>query len=264
MPKDIPLKGLQKSPDKQNFYYSFDYLWVHVITISIKDDYSPGSEQYLWLHQDLERAHERVLDSNDQIKWIIVLGHTPLYSSSNGHTGGNKELKKAVEPLFLEYGVDLALWGDDHVYERTYPIYDEQEDTSSITIRKVYRTHYEYTHLPVFVHPKKPIHLLTGTAGIGLDGWLSEEKPSWSAVREIEHGHVKIAIGRDILKVEFIRMSDKMRMDEFWISKEHDNNGSGFLPFSILWIPVAIVPIVYAARRRYFSGLSPNNFKRVV
>ncbi len=36
MPKDIPLNGVRKSLDKQNFYYSFDYMWVHVVTISIK------------------------------------------------------------------------------------------------------------------------------------------------------------------------------------------------------------------------------------
>ena len=38
-----------------------------------------------------------------------------LYSSSNGHTGGNKELKESMEDLLNTYNVSLALWGDGKV-----------------------------------------------------------------------------------------------------------------------------------------------------
>jgi len=298
MPKDIPVNGVTKSPSRQNFYYSFDYLWTHVTAISIKDDFSPGSEQYKWLQQDLERAHSRVLNPNDELKWIIVVGHTPMYSSSNGHTGGNKELKTAVEPLFLQYNVDLAIWGDDHVYERSYPMYDEQADTSSLVFRTagdVERSSGQRgsdyslnnnnnnnnnnnggaglgggTGIPVFVNPQKTIHILAGTAGIGLDGWLSEDPPSWSAYREITHGHVKLAVSRTTLKLQFIRMRNRSVADQFWISKPVEGRGGS--PTNnigvLLVIPLAVGAVIYGARRRFFFGFNPGgggiNIKRIV
>jgi hypothetical protein len=42
--------------------------------------------------------------------------------SSNAHHSSNETLRAALESMFLENGVDLALWGHDHCYERTYPI----------------------------------------------------------------------------------------------------------------------------------------------
>lgn len=77
----------------------------------------------------------------------------------------------------------------DHVYERSYPIYDEQPDTSSLVLHRIgdpipatkkngdngnnnggNNNNYNRNdqRIQVFVNPKKTIHLLAGTAGIGL------------------------------------------------------------------------------------------------
>jgi len=208
-----PAEVNSKTKEKQNFYYSFDYNFVHVVALSIKDDFKPGSEQHRWLEKDLASAKMR-MDANI-IKWIIILGHTPLYSSSNGHTGGNKELKDSIESLLYKYNVSFGIWGDDHNYERSYPLYNGEPDVippvDPGTVSK-------------FINPSKPIHLLVGTAGIGLDGWLSPENPpSWSAFRELTHGYVKFKCTRSLCKAKFIAIDDDGDtdvIDEFWVLKQ--------------------------------------------
>jgi hypothetical protein len=46
--------------------------------------------------------------------------HHPIYSSGKKH-GSALGLRKQLEPLFTRYGVNLALSGHDHIYERTKP-----------------------------------------------------------------------------------------------------------------------------------------------
>ncbi len=69
-----------------SLFYSFNYGMVHFISVSIQDNFTYGSEQYKFLEQDLKAAH-RDIASKKKLKWIILFGHTPLYSSSNGHKG---------------------------------------------------------------------------------------------------------------------------------------------------------------------------------
>ncbi len=46
-----------KPNEKRNFYYSFDYNWIHVTVMSIKENYSVGSDQYKWIENDLRQIH---------------------------------------------------------------------------------------------------------------------------------------------------------------------------------------------------------------
>jgi len=52
--------------------------------------------------------------------WKIVYFHHPLYSDGDRH-GSNVELRVILEPLFVRYGVNVALSGHEHFYERTTP-----------------------------------------------------------------------------------------------------------------------------------------------
>lgn len=52
--------------------------------------------------------------------WKIVFFHHPLYSS--GETHGSAELqRKLLEPIFLKHGVNVAIMGHEHFYERIKP-----------------------------------------------------------------------------------------------------------------------------------------------
>lgn len=52
--------------------------------------------------------------------WTIVATHHPPYSA--GVHGSSTEVREAWSGLFAEYGVDLALAGHDHDYQRSEPI----------------------------------------------------------------------------------------------------------------------------------------------
>ena len=62
---------------------------------------------------------EKELSSSDSV-WKIPFFHHPLYSSGKTH-GSSLDLRKALEPLFLRYGVNVVFSGHDHIYERVKP-----------------------------------------------------------------------------------------------------------------------------------------------
>jgi 3',5'-cyclic AMP phosphodiesterase CpdA len=67
-----------------------------------------GSDQITWLEGAL---------ASSTAPWKVAALHHPPYSS--GSHGSSIAVREAIEPLFVEYGVDLVLTGHDHHYERT-------------------------------------------------------------------------------------------------------------------------------------------------
>jgi predicted phosphodiesterase len=64
-----------------------------------------------WLKGALEKS---------DAKWKIPYMHHPLYSSGEKH-GSEVDLRALIEPLFIQYGVDVVLAGHEHFYERVKP-----------------------------------------------------------------------------------------------------------------------------------------------
>jgi hypothetical protein len=238
-----PMKG------HKNMYFEFDYGHLAVVTISyfdvVGDEYSLDSPQFLWLDQILERYHARVMDSTDPMTWIFVASHTPLYSSSNGHTGGNEKLRHAIEHLLVKYQVTLGIFGDDHNYERTFPMFDLEPDLQhSKSMNRAGK-------VDVFQSPKKPIHLLVGTAGIGLDGWQSDHPPVWSAYREISHGFLSFDVSPTECKVEYVR-ADGSIGDQFIILKS-DSPSLIYLPsqaFTFYFVVILLGVAIFFFKKR--------------
>lgn len=67
--------------------------------------------QATWLEGELQRS---------RTAWKVAFMHVPLFSS--GVHGSSSILQQALAGLFARYGVQLALAGHDHNYERTVPI----------------------------------------------------------------------------------------------------------------------------------------------
>jgi 3',5'-cyclic AMP phosphodiesterase CpdA len=67
--------------------------------------------QAAWLENSLRDSKAR---------WKIAVFHHPIYSSGKMH-GSDLRLRKQLEPLLARYGVNIALSGHDHIYERTKP-----------------------------------------------------------------------------------------------------------------------------------------------
>merc|ERR1712000_513870 len=120
--------------------------------------------------------------------WIVVSGHRPIYSSSDGYSENgvplnspipfvpinSATLQKVFEDLFIENKVDLVFQAHVHSYERCYPT------------KKNHRTSTSYNK------PDAPVYVTIGNAGSieGLAdsgdlpgfGW-TDPKPDWSAFR---------------------------------------------------------------------------------
>ena len=89
-------------------YYRFKR--GNVSFYSLNSNYM-NAKQVKWLETEL---------AADTSEWKVCFFHHPLYSSAKTH-GSDTQLRKAIEPIFQRYGVNLVLSGHDHVYERLKP-----------------------------------------------------------------------------------------------------------------------------------------------
>ena len=70
-------------------------------------------EQCQWLKDSLARS---------RAYWKIAYFHHPMYST--GQHGSDQLLRRTLEPIFAEYGVDLVFAGHEHFYQRFPPQQD--------------------------------------------------------------------------------------------------------------------------------------------
>jgi hypothetical protein len=134
----MPLRGVDNGV--RNQFYSFQYTYIYGIVMAVGGQvpFSDESYQRSWVLKELEvyggkqrlksfdfffsfqRAAALRNDPRSQVSWIVVWVHTPMYSSSNGHAGGNAELRKSFEKLFVDFKVrdmGFPLW----ISELTFP-----------------------------------------------------------------------------------------------------------------------------------------------
>jgi hypothetical protein len=104
-------------------WWSTDYGPVHIIGLDSNQPGLPGSDQYKWLVNDLER--------NKDAKWIIVMFHHPLFGCRPERYVN--DLRWEWHPIFQKYNVDLVISGDDHYYSRSFPIGKAEKDPHGVT-----------------------------------------------------------------------------------------------------------------------------------
>lgn len=187
----MPLPWNNKAQNGQKiFWYSFDVGCVHVVMIDLEVNFTKGSEQQLWLANDLKSVNRKVTP------WVIVAGHRPMYNSAN-YTDDyimSLHIRSELEDTIMKYGVDLTLWGHYHSYERTCPVY-----------RAVCTN-------------KAPIHVTVGMAGAELDTlWMP--KPAWSMFRDNTHfGYSRLFFTPTSLHMQYVDAAGEV-IDEFWSYK---------------------------------------------
>ena len=130
-------------PDNGNsvFWYSYDYGLVHFTVISSEHDFTPGSPMYSWIEKDFQSVNRELTP------WLIFVGHRPMYCSVKYPSDYRVAvgIQEALEDLFYEHSVDLAVWAHYHFYERTCAVYKQVCD------------------------PKGTVHIVVGSAGYELD-----------------------------------------------------------------------------------------------
>ena len=90
-------------------YYSFrPKLGVRFFAI---DSNYVDAKQLEWLEKELAASGS---------DWKIAFFHHPLYSSGETHGSADAQ-RELLEPLFLKHGVNVAIMGHEHFYERLKP-----------------------------------------------------------------------------------------------------------------------------------------------
>jgi hypothetical protein len=139
-------------------WYSFNLGAVHIVMMNTEFDLSAGSDQFVWIEEDLSSVDRSVTP------WVLVAGHRQLYSCD----ARNTVLADALEPLFMKYRVDVVVVGHIHVAQRTCPIVNgtcvEEPD--------------EFGYYA-------PVHAVVGNAGLTCSLCKNGFIPDWGT---FEHG----------------------------------------------------------------------------
>jgi len=185
-------------------YYSFNYENIHFIVISTDIPFDENSEQYHFVKNDLI-----VANSDPEIDWIIVYGHTPLYWVTNTIIS-NFVIRDTYHPLFEEYDVDLYFGGHFHNYQRSYPLRYNWEDSSDPHISQTGATNY--------YNPSGQIFVTVGTGGAVLHDL--EAKELYMAAQHLGFGFLSIDMKNEgkVLEAKFSD-NDGTVIDQFFVEK---------------------------------------------
>ncbi|GAM17475.1 hypothetical protein SAMD00019534_006500 [Acytostelium subglobosum LB1] len=162
-------------------WYSYEVGPIHFTQMSGEHDFLIGSPQYNWLEADLASVNRT------KTPWVIFSGHRPMYGTDSGESGMYSHLQNNLEPLIVEYDVNLCFWAHVHAYERTCGMYnftcaDNDNDA--------------------------PVHITIGMAGnIDQAPWAGgshEPQPSWSMFRAMNYGYTRFYANMTDLIFEYV------------------------------------------------------------
>ena len=111
-------------------FYSFDYANIHFVMLDTQESaLDVDGEMLSWLKKDLQETKQQ---------WLIAFFHHPPYTKGS-HNSDNKRdsggrlisVRENILPLLEAAGVDLALSGHSHMYERSELINCHYDDSST-------------------------------------------------------------------------------------------------------------------------------------
>lgn len=178
----------EKSGGNENFWWSYDYGNMHMVSISTEHCFESGCSQMEWLNADLEKA----VANRANVPWIIMSIHRPMYCSEDGSNAPGNQYQTAMEPLMLQYDVDLVLQGHMHAYERIHPV-----NNGEVTVQPSKIPAHEVSELDAIKNRprpslgvdvyesqgKGPVYVVQGNTGaMQFERWENPQ-PDWSAIR---------------------------------------------------------------------------------
>ncbi|MDT4933519.1 MAG: hypothetical protein QOK11_1411 [Pseudonocardiales bacterium] len=174
-------------PGSNHSWYSYDWGDAHILVLDTEQQMAPGSDQYTFAQSDLA-AHQAD-------PWRIVALQRPPYSSTSANSSSQPVLQNLV-PLFQAQHVDLALSGNSHNYERSYPLRDGARVASGGVT-----------------------YVVSGAGGNGFNAFTIAQ-PTWSAFREATYYEfVKVTVSPTALVVDAVRANTNAVFDSTTIRK---------------------------------------------
>eukprot|EP01133_Synstelium_polycarpum_P010867 gene10867-12661_t len=180
----------------RNLWYSYNYGPVHTLVFSAEHDFLPGSPQYNWIQNDLKNVDRSLTP------WVIVQSHRPMYCTTEwgGEVGMYNHLQDSLEPLLIEYDVNLCFWGHVHVYERICGINNYTCAASD-------------NDAPVH-EPWQPLNTAP-------DGWGHFPQPNYSVFRAVNYGYTRFYSNQTHLYFEYVGNSRNIVHDHFWLESKY-------------------------------------------
>lgn len=137
--------------DYGNAFYAFQHGLAQIIVLNSYTGSGPESVQYQWLESVLQGIDRSVTP------WVIVGFHCPIYTTFLGHENEpqSQNMKKSMEPLFVEYGVNVIVSGHDHAYSRSHPLaFDKVDNDKGVIYLTVGAGGNREQHTRAYLHPE--------------------------------------------------------------------------------------------------------------
>jgi hypothetical protein len=192
-----------------------------------------GAAQLDWLRRDLQQAAA----NREAVPWIIVASHFPIYCSSvslngvrqndtyngtlpelspklqsagksyRGCIGAGEEFVETsradLEPLLLEFGVDVYFGAHMHAYESTWPVKNNTKQADN------------------FINPTAPVHITTGAGGA--PGWdtFGDNWGPWTRKQIVAWGYGRlVAYNASMLSYTHVLNANSSVVDEVLIQQQ--------------------------------------------
>eukprot|EP00615_Pteridomonas_danica_P006811 CAMPEP_0114337072 /NCGR_PEP_ID=MMETSP0101-20121206/6127_1 /TAXON_ID=38822 ORGANISM="Pteridomonas danica, Strain PT" /NCGR_SAMPLE_ID=MMETSP0101 /ASSEMBLY_ACC=CAM_ASM_000211 /LENGTH=422 /DNA_ID=CAMNT_0001469201 /DNA_START=149 /DNA_END=1417 /DNA_ORIENTATION=- len=218
---DYPTVTSDNGEAPNNWFTSYDNGLVHIVTLSSEILFHTPAlieDQNDWLKNDLAKANE----NRENVPWIIVHAHRPLYCSCDGDCdGAATRMRLVFEQIVYDAGVDLFISGHEHNYERMYdvaPWFNEHRPwLSGITTQST-------------TNPPATIYIITGDAGNRENHeTFQRDQPNRTAFRTDAYGYSRMSIyNTSHLYWEQVECDasqdpavERQVIDSFWLVQHH-------------------------------------------
>ena len=200
-------------------WWGYDVGLFHLVGMSTEHNYTTGSEQWNFLKEDLA--------SVDRCKtpWVIFGGHRAMYLNSDYDSGFmasdgsvSKLMIEHLEPLFLEYNVDLGFYGHNHVVQRQSAIIN-----STVVQAATDETDDEGNVIATHRNPGAPVHMVIGTGGgtFTKTAYYGSERPEWNELTFYRYGYARIeAVSAEELQWQWVEGNTSIIYDRMAIYKD--------------------------------------------
>jgi hypothetical protein len=187
-----PLGG-PGGPANRIFWYAYSLGSVTIVMLSSEHSTEPGSPQADWLARTLAAVNR------SETPWLIVTQHREMYHAARDELAVQLGYIANLEPLFMQFGVDLVMMGHIHNTMRSCAIYNWTcvEDGR-----------------------RAPVYVVSGSSGALLEAYGLD--PDWKHLvefyDEVRTGfHVISALNHTTLRIRWISNADGSVADESYI-----------------------------------------------